>query len=123
MGVVQVGLQGLKALEVFRGAGAAERKSVEFWLRSWHPFSALNIAVVLDPATDAALPSKQLAVPYPTKSTIEAPVGQLVPDVIVVLLLTSATFPFAPEILRAVFAASSAGSNAPTAPLLPSLYK
>src|SRR5690348_3157308 len=77
---------------VLRGLGAPTAKSVLLLSVSVAPAALRKAAVVLESVAVGPVPSKQFVpVPYPARSTILAPVGQ-VPERTVVLF-TSATLP------------------------------
>src|SRR5262249_22985548 len=80
----------LAADALLRGLGAPKEKLEELLSVSVQPPPARKIAVVLL-RPGAGVPSEQLAVPYPTKSTMLLFIGQV--PVSRVLLLTIATFP------------------------------
>jgi hypothetical protein len=113
--------------------GAAVLKSLEFAFVSVQPLLARNAAVVFESAAAAALPSKHVALPNPTKSTTLAvfAFGQVAPPKGVVpaalplnavVLVTKATL--APVTARfAVPVASAVGKAAPTAPPEPNCTK
>ena len=112
---------GAKVVEVLRGPGAAALKSVLLVSVSAQPPAARNSDVVLEGA-GATAPSKKFAVPYPTRSMINASCAALhgvepplQPRVTV--LLTSATFPAVALIAIGVASVvSGVGSAAPVAP-------
>ena len=106
-GAVQGAVQGFKAVDVFLGLGSPAEKSDELLLLSVHPAFALITALVLEGAVVAPAPSKQFAVPKPTKSTTPI-VGQL--PLSAVLLFTSATLPVVADIAIEPVA-SGAGSD------------
>ena len=109
--------QALKLLAVLRGAGAPVVKSVPLLPVSVQPLPARKRAVVLVAAGAAAAPSKKLALPKPTRSsicaswaaeqTVEAPL-QARPAVVVARM----TLPAVADRLR-VPVASAVGSAVP----------
>ena len=107
-------LQGLKLSLVFRGLGAPVAKSTELLSVSLQPPLTLRAAVVFVSAA-TAVPSAQLAVPYPTKSTTLTPNGQPLP-VKAVVLFVKATLALV-ALMAVVPVASGAGKGVvPPAP-------
>jgi hypothetical protein len=121
-------LQEMVAENVFRGAGApgdagdAAEKSAPFWSVSVHPLPSRNAAAVAEIVGAAAAPSKKLALPYPTRSTIDAsaaaehgldpPLHPSEP-----LVLTRATLPAPAAIAIGVGSIrSAAGNGTPVVP-------
>jgi len=104
-------LQIFRGDDEFLGPALAAVKSPLLLSLSVHPLFFLNTELLFEGAGVEPVPSKQFVpVPNPTKSTTEA-VGQLVPETINVLLLTSATFPAVADILIVVVGATSAVGN------------
>ena len=127
-------LHGQVKLEVeLRGLGAPVAKLVELLLVSVQPLLPLRSAVVFDRAGAAALPSKQVAFPKPTKSRTLAVLvfGQVAPPKGVVpaalplravVLLTNAAFPpVTAKLVEPV--ASGVGRAEPIAPPEPNLTR
>ena len=95
-----------------RGAGVAVEKSAALLSVSVQPEPARMSDNVFEP-TGATAPSKQLAVPYPIKSIISAPLGHA--PVRAVVPFTKAILPFtAPMLIVPI--ASGVGKGIPTAP-------
>ena len=113
-GLAGTGKQRLRAVALFRGLGARTWKSAELLLVSVHPAARRTAAVELERFGVGPGPSKQLAAPpYPTKSRICGPVGQV--PLSGVKLETNATLPLV--LLRSIVPmASAAGRGAPTPP-------
>src|SRR5437762_9295283 len=63
---------------LLRGIGPAMMKSARLLFVSTQPFT-LRIAAVVLARTAVGFPSKQLALPYPTRSTMLLPAGQTLP--------------------------------------------
>jgi hypothetical protein len=105
------GLHNRMAVAELRGAGATTVKSALLTSVSVQPEPALTSAVVFSVIPAAAIPSKQLAAPKPTKSTMLDPGdGQAV--VKRVALLTRAIFPAITEMFDGEPTTSGVGSAA-----------
>src|SRR5215831_4916356 len=101
-------------VELLRGAGAPAAKSVLFAFPSVQPAPARKSAVVFVRTGAEAAPSKQLAAPYPMKST--TPVGQA--PVRAVALATRATFPVVADIAMLPLTSGAGRSVVPPIPAL-----
>src|SRR5215510_9126499 len=104
----------LNGAELLRGDGVPEVKSTELLLVSRHPLRPRCAAMAAANIGAGPPPSKQFALPYPMKSTTDAPNGQPLP-LSGVVVLTSATLPIPAAILIEPVA-SGAGKADPAVP-------
>src|SRR5438067_4321948 len=92
---------------LLRGFGAPIAKSALLLFVSVHPPPARSAAVVLAVAAVEPAPSKQFAVvPYPTKSAMNVPVGQVPVNV-----AAAASATLAPVALKAIVPVASAAGR------------
>lgn len=93
MRVAESGVQGCNDEALLRGAGVPTVKSGPLLSVSTQPLSFRRAAVVVESGITAPVPSKLLALPYPTRSWILGSGRHGVPQVSAVVLFTRATLP------------------------------